>query len=884
MRFKFQIPYVVEWRQFIFLEYRQTGQRDSVVRKMETLDGNLWEAQIELDREAEIQYNYFVGDENENRIIEEFNFPRRISATKKTDYQVFDKWRSGADPKNNLLTSPFVYSFFKREKLKNLVAKGNLTFDLLAPRVSQNNTIGILGSARELGEWDTKKVKLLNPGEYPNWKLSFSQLQGGTIEYKYVLCDKDTGKFLDWEVGENRKFDYKGRGGEGVIIHDEDFRYFDENWRGAGVAIPVFSLRSKNGSGIGEFEDLKLLTDWALDTGLKVIQVLPVNDTTATHTWVDSYPYSSISVQALHPIYLNLKLLGEIKDKRLRKRLEEDSAALNSLSEVDYEGTMKLKWIYFREIFKQEKSNLKVNADFNDFVAKNSKWLKPYAVFCYLRDKNGTADFSKWGEDGTVNSKKLASLTSEKSDNYEDILIHYFIQFHLDRQLKSASEYARSKGVVLKGDIPIGVYRNSVDAWMEPESFNMDCQSGAPPDDFSDSGQNWGFPTYNWEKMAETGFSWWRDRLIKMADYFDIFRIDHILGFFRIWEIPQENVDGVMGRFNPALPFHTSELEERGLWVDRDRYCKPFIRDYVLGELFSSHSDSVRSQYFDLTAPGCYEFKSSFDSQRKVDEYIGSLITENPNQTDFLVWIKKGLFKLHGEVLLMDAPKVDDAYNPRINLYSTYPFKALSAREQNVFSQIHHEYFFNRHNDFWRENALKKLPAMKRATNMLICGEDLGMVPASVPGVMKQLNMLSLAVQRMPSDNRLFWHPKDTEYSSVTTTSSHDTSTLRGWWEEDPNQTRKFFNNILGHEGDAPYFCEPWVVEEILDQHLQSPSMFAIFPIQDFVAMDKGIRRELPSEERINVPADPKHFWKYRMHLNLEELIDQKHLSKTIKD
>jgi 4-alpha-glucanotransferase len=125
----------------------------------------------------------------------------------------------------------------------------------------------------------------------------------------------------------------------------------------------------------------------------------------------------------------------------------------------------------------------------------------------------------------------------------------------------------------------------------------------------------------------------------------------------------------------------------------------------------------------------------------------------------------------------------------------------------------------------------------------------------------------------MPNDDREFWHPADTPYLSVTSTGSHDMSTLREWWQEDSDRSQRFYNTIMGHYGGSPYYCEPWIAKDIINQHLHSPSMWAIFPIQDLIAMDGKLRRESPEEERINVPSNPNHYWKYRMHIGMEDLL-----------
>lgn len=355
-----------------------------------------------------------------------------------------------------------------------------------------------------------------------------------------------------------------------------------------------------------------------------------------------------------------------------------------------------------------------------------------------------------------------------------------------------------------------------------------------------------------------------------------MFRIDHILGFFRIWEMGWEHTEGILGRFNPAIPVHIDEFKEWDLEFDHQRFCEPYIRVHMVYEIFGSHAHDIFNHYLDEYRQGCYRLKSQFNSQRKVKEHFDCLIRENPDANDFLQWKRQNLYRLLAEVLFIEAPLSDGvAWNPRIAFHSTYAYQELDQDTKHKLDRLYNHFFYHRHNDFWRESAMQKLPAIKEATNMLICGEDLGMVPASVPGVMDELSILSLAIQRMPNDDREFIHPADNPYMSVCSTGSHDMSTLREWWQEDGEKSQRFFNSILGHQGGSPFFCEPWVAEDVINQHMHSPGMLAIFPIQDLLAMDGRLRRELPEEERINVPAISQHYWRYRLHLSTEQLMKE---------
>ncbi|MCK5700262.1 MAG: 4-alpha-glucanotransferase, partial [Cyclobacteriaceae bacterium] len=480
-------------------------------------------------------------------------------------------------------------------------------------------------------------------------------------------------------------------------------------------------------------------------------------------------------------------------------------------------------------------------------------------------------------------SSKIEALVDPENEDYDDYAVHYFIQYHLHLQMQEVADYARKKGVVLKGDIPIGIYRNSADAWVQPNLYNMDKQAGAPPDAYAVTGQNWGFPTYNWEEMAKDNYFWWRKRLSKIATYFDAYRIDHILGFFRIWEIPRDSVEGLMGRFNPAIPMFKYELS--GLNFDYDRFCTPYIREYMLDELFGGYKEKVKNTWLNKGEGDFYYLKEEFDTQRKVEEYFYERL-EKGDDKEYVLKIKSGLFTLISNVLLLEDPNSNgEGFHPRIALHYTYSFRELDDASKAALDKIYIHYYYERQEQYWREKAMVKLPEIINATNMLVFGEDLGMVPDCVPGVMDELGLLNLEIQRMPkgTDNE-FGQPSDSNYLSVVSPSCHDMSTIRAWWEEDEERTQRFYNNNLGHFGTAPKFCEPWICREMIMQHLHAPAMWAIFPIQDLIAMDEKLRNENPLAEQINEPSNPNHYWRFRFHLNMEDLLKAKDFNNMLNE
>ncbi|MDE6394895.1 MAG: 4-alpha-glucanotransferase, partial [Duncaniella sp.] len=635
--------------------------------------------------------------------------------------------------------------------------------------------------------------------------------------------------------------------------------------------------------GVGDFMDLKMMVDWAVKTGQNFVQVLPVNDTTMTHRWTDSYPYNANSTFALHPMYLRPSEMGRLDDPERQRYFDNLGRELNRLADLDYEKVDAAKYQYTRELFVQNGAMDLATKEYREFFKRNESWLTPYAAFCVLRDLNGTPDMSRWGEYAVYDEEKVGEFIAMHQD---DINYVYYLQYHLDRQMRIVHDYARAHGVAIKGDIPIGISRTSADAWISPRLFNLDCQAGAPPDDFSVLGQNWGFPTYNWEEMAKDGFAWWKARFRKMSEYFDAYRIDHVLGFFRIWEIPVNAIHGLLGIFNRALPFSPEELRrEYDFWLDTSRHTRPLILDEAIDELFGDLADTCRERYLLPEGNGRYRLREEYDTQRKVADRFAALTVEDPAEQERNERLCNGLMMLIDDVLFIADPYEKGRFHPRISAKSTWQYRTLSDYEKWCFDRLYHDFFYCRNNDFWQEMAMWKLPPLIDATDMLVCAEDLGMIPACVPAVMNALQILVLEIQRMPKDPATpFGNTWNYPYYSVCTTSTHDMDGIRRWWEADRETTQRFYNEVLREPGEAPLYAEPWICRKIVQMHLDSPSMLTILPLQDWLSTDGVVRRNDPREELINIPANPRHYWRYRMHLTLEQLQQEHELNNSLRE
>jgi len=883
MKLIFRLRFHTTFGQSLFLTGKHqifgSGRIENAI-SLQYLNLEFWQATIYLPDGAipdvAMTYNYILQNAD-GSTVQDWGSDRIINpaAFRQKEVLLIDSWNSAGAIENAFYTEPF----------KNVLLRANLgeieipqtanathTFKIKAPLLAKGQTLCITGNCAVLGNWSTTRPLLLSRSAGEDFLSVQVDLRrvAFPVSYKYGVYDMEQKKFIRYENGENRALSDEIETDKHTVLNDGFIRLSADTWQRTGVAIPVFSLRSENGFGVGEFTDLKPLADWCKSVGLKLIQILPVNDTSATHTWLDSYPYAAISAFALHPLYLNLNRLVSGKNKSLPKTLEIERKHLNALDAMDYESVMRAKLKFIRKIFPKQKQETFARGDFQDFLAQNKHWLEPYAAFCFLRDKFGTSDFSKWPEYRHYRRNDIEKLVASDSNTSAEIELNYFIQFHLHLQLKEATEYAHASGVIMKGDIAIGVYRHGADVWQQPELFHMDRQAGCPPDAFAAKGQNWGFPTYNWQRMKEDGFAWWKRRLAQMSCYFDAFRIDHILGFFRIWSSPAHAVEGILGYFVPAIPVRAAEFGERGIPFNRDRYVKPFISDEVLRDVFSGETGLVKRNFLTPNSSNNFSLKPGFATQRQVENHFAALESNEQNQR-----LKEGLFDLISNVILFEVEKSDGReLHFRFAMEDTLSFKNLDSQTQVKLKELYVDYFFRRQEDFWMHEGMQKLPALKRVTNMLICGEDLGLVPACVPEVMRQLGLLSLEIQRMPKTlNAKFSRPADAPYLSVVTPSTHDMSTIRGWWEEDHGLTQIIFNQELGLPGNAPEHCSAAINRAIVGQHLASPAMWSIFQLQDLLGMDEQLRRADVAAERINVPANPKNYWRYRMHLTLEELL-----------
>ena len=882
MKLTFRIEYRTAWGETIAVMLE--GQENEPI-VLSTSDGIIWEGSAEmLDAPAGIPLTYRYGVFQDGQCIrrESGTMAHIFCPSKKRNchYILNDAWKD-LPSASHLYTSAFSGNYITPKTFKSqLSGNGDITFRALCPCLHHHKQVlGICGNREQIGAWNSNKAIAMEEVQANEWILTLSAEDlRFPLEFKFVAINTETGKVEEWEMGNNRQLYIQDlRKGEIYLTPEMEVQFASMSRKIAGTAIPVFSLRSEGSYGVGDFGDLKKLIDWAEQTHQQAVQILPINDTTITNTWMDSYPYNSISIYAFHPMYIDLRQLGKLKDKEAAAAFEEKRLKLNALPQIDYEAVNEAKREYIRLMFLQTGKKVLASADFKKFFKENEHWLLPYAAFSHLRDLYGTPDFSQWPEHQVYDAKEIAVMCSTESECYEKIAYYYYIQYNLHIQLLDAGNYARQKGIIFKGDIPIGISRNSVEAWIEPYYFNMNGQAGAPPDAFSTNGQNWGFPTYNWDVMEQDNYLWWQKRFRKMAEYFTAYRIDHILGFFRIWEIPTHSVHGLLGQFVPALPMGEEEIQSFGLPFQKDFMTRPFINDDILNRVFGEKVTFIKETFLQNIHDDVWEMLPEFDTQRKVEAWFAGKKDEES------VSLREGLYTLISNVLFVPDRKNPSTYHPRIAVQSDFIYERLNDYEKDAFNRLYNHYYYQRHNQFWYGEAMKKLPMLTQCTPMLVCGEDLGMVPDCVPWVMEQLQILSLEIQRMPKNPaHEFGHVWEYPLRSVCTISTHDMATLRGWWEEDPELTANYYNKVLGHWGEVPATAPGWICEDIIRQHLECPSLLCILSFQDWLSMDEDIRYPDVNAERINVPANPRHYWRYRMHLTIEDLMKKKRFNEKL--
>ena len=373
-----------------------------------------------------------------------------------------------------------------------------------------------------------------------------------------------------------------------------------------GIALPLFSLRNPQSSGIGEFLDLIPMIEWCHEIGFNVIQLLPMNDSGS-----DSSPYSALSAMALHPIYLTLAALPFLD---LVPDYEEKLAALtgsNSDERFNYPLVRKNKEAFLRDYFKCAFSHIQALPDFQAFI-QNESWLNDYARFKSLKDRNLQKPWWEWDNSLQATDDELNFYKMEQ-----------YLAFSQWEKVKKAAE---TLGIFLKGDIPILINRDSASTWTHRDLFNFNFSAGAPPDMYSADGQCWGFPIYDWKINEETDYSWWKERLRVAEKLYHLYRLDHVVGFFRIWAVPL----GKKAKEGFFIPQDTKEWMPLGEKILRMLLSSSSM--LPIGEDLGDVPPEARLKLRELGIPGTkvYRWERRWNTDRSyipVEDYIPESMT-----------------------------------------------------------------------------------------------------------------------------------------------------------------------------------------------------------------------------------------------------------------
>jgi len=656
------------------------------------------------------------------------------------------------------------------------------------------------------------------------------------------------------------------------------------NKRLLGVAVPLGALRTKNGIGVGEFNDLCDFAVLCKKMKMGLIQILPVND-----TGYESSPYASLTAFGLHPLYLRIEGLDEFAnaDNSVKKRIKAAREKFDKNKRFSHYEVLKEKLGICNVIYDANKADILKSAKngiLSAWIGKNS-WVKEYAVYRRLKHVNGEKSWKDWKEYSSVTPEDITKLWNDDALREEHIF-WVWLQQALDCQFSKAAEKIAEAGIVLEGDLPILMNEDSCDVWAHPEIFNQELSAGAPPDMYSPDGQNWGFPIYNWEAQEADNFKWWKLRLSVAEKYYSAYRIDHVLGFFRIWASSHRDHSSALGRFVPSVPVTSGDLKRLGFDKSRVRWVsKPHIPTGEIWDALKNNwggpctntevaleADKVFSKALErVNSEELWLFKKSIKGEKDIDA-----LALHPAAGKYLMakW-KDRLFFEH------DKGK----FSPVWLYKNTKAYASLSENEKRALEELL-EKRNKKSEKIWMSLGMKLLSVLVESSGMLPCAEDLGAVPSCVPKVLSKLKILGLCVVRWFCDNKAAGEPfipfEKYPQLSVCTLAVHDTSTVREWWEKEADQ--KKFSGFLGVPS-LPKIYNPGTAKVILSKTASARSRFRVFQIQDLLHLSNNWYSANPADERVNVPGTVSDFnWTYRLPATINEIAKDKELILTVKE
>ena len=643
-----------------------------------------------------------------------------------------------------------------------------------------------------------------------------------------------------------------------------------------GTVIPISALRTEKSLGVGEFPDLAEFGALCAKMGIGLIQLLPVND-----TGYQSSPYSALTAFGLNPLYLSIGALPE--STAYKAGIEAIEKKYSSAVRFPYEALLRDKMDLLKKIFRDNAKELTVSPALKAWIGVNP-WVKPYAVFRHLKEVNAEKSWREWGAK-EADASGIDARWNDPSLRGEH-LFWAWLQQALDTQFSAAAASLAGMGIRLLGDLPILMNEDSCDVWSQPENFNLDLSAGAPPDMYSPEGQNWGFPTYNWEAQSKDGFAWWKSRLKAAEKYYQAYRIDHVLGFFRIWASRSRDNSALLGRYIPFIPVNQTDLEDLNFDRGRIRWiCEPHIPTGEIwdalkagwGETFNeAELSEAANRVFQLALnrigqEELWLFKKNIQGEKDI-----TALDIHPAARAFLL-------KAWGNRIFFEHKSGE--YYPVWYYTQSRAYVSLSEDERESLETL-----LEKHNEdsekIWEAEGKKLLSVLTSSSVMLPCAEDLGAVPACVPKVLSQLNILGLRVVRWHRE----WEKQGEPYIpfeeypelSVCTPAVHDSSCLREWWDREADQQQ--FTDFLGVPS-LPKVYNPGTARIMLSKIASSTSMYRVFQIQDLLHLSNLWYAADPASERINVPGTTNDFnWTYRLPALISQLAKDEDLIRFVSE
>jgi len=698
--------------------------------------------------------------------------------------------------------------------------------------------------------------------------------------------------------------------------------FINSSRRISGLAVPLLALRGSPESACGEYPDLAVLGALARQWGLSLIQLLPLND-----TGTGTSPYSALSACALHPIHISLKEAGTSM-QRLGRPL--DPALVDALVKADrdigvqwggrervaYLEVLDAKIKALRAVWDAEKNAGGGSAErpciaLAEAYAERESWAKPYACFIALKHSFGGAPWWDWPRMRDPGPEDIEGLWNDASIG-EEARFWLWLQVLAEEQLGRAARTVTGYGIDIMGDIPILLAKDSADVWYRRQIFNLDRQAGAPPDMYSPRGQNWGFPLYDWDALEREEYAFWKERLFVAERYYTAYRLDHVLGFFRIWSISAHEHDAFLGAYVPAERILRSQLEADGFspdritWITRPHVPQARIEEAerrlvdaalaeggpALAECCGQELAGLRARLFKrIGNEALFLFDPGIRGTADIYAAVWDAARRCGNADAAFAGYASALGEWWADRMLYEAEP--DHFVFQWVFRETTAWHSLSAEEQAYFEKTHSR-MDAMSMETWELQGRKILGMLKSITGMQPFAEDLGAVPPCVPKVLKEMAIPGLSVVRWER----YWERPGSPHVpldayrpySVVCTSVHDSTSLRQWWEEEADRSAlwSLFGTMAERDPllasllascpmEAPASLGPQGAAVFVRAAALASSITAVFPVQDILACHETFRAADPRQERINVPGTQSETnWTYRMPVDLPALAGDK--------